>query len=70
MNHKSSTEGGDAIRVGLVGYGLGGSTFHAPLVSATSRFFSSKRSVDESAQLAVAAISFSWSWRSRPQTSD
>src|SRR3954470_13305480 len=35
MNPKSSTEGGDAIRVGLVGYGLGGSTFHAPLVSAT-----------------------------------
>src|SRR5215207_9634777 len=24
-----------AVRVGLVGYGLGGSTFHAPLVSAT-----------------------------------
>src|SRR5688500_14349936 len=23
------------LRVGLVGYGLGGSTFHAPLVSAT-----------------------------------
>src|SRR3954462_824293 len=35
MNHKSSTEGGAAIRVGLVGYGLGGSTFHAPLVAAT-----------------------------------
>ena len=26
---------GDPIRVGLVGYGLGGSTFHAPLISAT-----------------------------------
>ena len=25
----------DPVRVGLVGYGLGGSTFHAPLVSAT-----------------------------------
>ena len=25
----------DPIRVGLVGYGLGGSTFHAPLISAT-----------------------------------
>src|SRR5919107_6307715 len=35
MNHKRSTEGGDAIRVGLVGFGLGGSTFHAPLISAT-----------------------------------
>jgi predicted dehydrogenase len=28
-------ERGDPIRVGIVGYGLGGSTFHAPLVSAT-----------------------------------
>src|SRR5215211_3939275 len=24
-----------AVRVGLIGYGLGGSTFHAPLVAAT-----------------------------------
>ena len=24
-----------SLRVGLVGYGLGGSTFHAPLISAT-----------------------------------
>ena len=29
------TGNGRPIRVGLVGYGLGGSTFHAPLVSAT-----------------------------------
>jgi len=34
-DHKSVAEGRDPIRVGLVGYGLGGSTFHAPLVAAT-----------------------------------
>jgi predicted dehydrogenase len=33
MHRKSGT--GDSIRVGIVGYGLGGSTFHAPLVAAT-----------------------------------
>ena len=34
-DHAGGLPNGKRVRVGLVGYGLGGSTFHAPLVSAT-----------------------------------
>src|SRR5690349_4160170 len=34
-DHVTLWERRDPVRVGIVGYGLGGSTFHAPLVAAT-----------------------------------
>ena len=36
MDGTSGTTGSAPLRVGLVGYGLAGSVFHAPLIAATS----------------------------------